>query len=267
MPEWLLVVAVLAIVSLAGFWWAPLLFALPLFVLALAAPAAQAWKSTTNLSVEDSQTFVGRFRARATVAFLHLLQPLARLRGRLKHGLTMWRRRGPHDMLWPLPRTLPICVTHWQPPEVRLAALDEALRATGAVVLHGNAHDSWDLEVRGGLFGSSRLLMAFEDSGSGTQLVRLRAWPYCAPLARGLLLLFVLLTVFVSVNGAFAAAAQFGALLTALAWRVARECGVTMNAVVDGAVSCGLLNQPRAAHARVRTPEEARTLQVEQEQV
>ena len=63
----------------------------------------------------------GCLAARVTVAFLHLLQPLARLRGRLKHGLTLWRKRGPEGMSWPLPRALPTCVTPWQPPEARLA--------------------------------------------------------------------------------------------------------------------------------------------------
>ena len=53
----------------------------------------------------------GRLAARVTVAFLHLLQPLARLRGRLKHGLTLWRKCGPEGMSWPLPRALPTCVT------------------------------------------------------------------------------------------------------------------------------------------------------------
>jgi hypothetical protein len=51
------------------------------------------------------------------------------------------------------------------------------MRSTGAVVLHGGDYDAWDLEVRGGLLGRSRLQMATEDSGSGTQLVRLRSWP------------------------------------------------------------------------------------------
>lgn len=267
MPEWHLIIAILGMVSLAGWAWRPLLLAMPLFALALVVPIGQAWLSTANLSSGYFGTGFQRFNARVTVAFLHLVQPLARLSGRLRHGLTLWRKRGPDGMSWPLPRTLPICVTRWQPPEARLAALDETLRATGAVVLHGNSYDSWDLEVRGGIFGSSRLLMAFEDSGSGTQLVRLRAWPYCAPLARGLLLLFVLFTVLASANGASAAAAQFGALLAVLAWRAARECGVTINAVMDAAVSCGLLNQPQAAQTLGRAPEQARTLQVEHKQV
>ena len=95
MPEWHLVIAILGIASLGGLLWAPLLLALPLFVLALAAPVIQAWTSAADLSSARSSSAAGRLAARATVAFLHLMQPLARLRGRLKHGLTLWRKRGP----------------------------------------------------------------------------------------------------------------------------------------------------------------------------
>jgi hypothetical protein len=60
-----------------------------------------------------------------------------------------------------------------------LKALQTAMQDTGAVVLHGGDYDRWDLEVRGGICGSARMLMCTEDSGSGTQLVRVRAWPWC----------------------------------------------------------------------------------------
>ena len=202
MPEWHLMIATLGVVSLIGLAWTPLLIAVPLFLLALAAPAVQAWTSTENLSPDGAHSGRGRARTRITVAALHLLQPLARLRGRLKYGLTVWRKRGPDGLSWPVPRTLPILVTQWQPPEARLAALAEALQNTGAVVLHGNRYDSWDLEVRGGLFGSSRMLMAFEDSGSGTQLVRLRAWPYCSPLSLVPIAFFLSFAALAAFNGA-----------------------------------------------------------------
>ncbi len=240
MPEWHLVVAILGVISLIGLAWTPLFLALPLFMLALAAPVVQAWSSTADLSMANSTSGVGRLRARATVALFHLVQPLARLRGRLKHGLTLWRKRGPRRMSWPLPRTLPICVTDWQPPEAHLTAFDEALRSTGAVVLLGNVWDSWDLEVRGGLFGSSRLLMAFEDSGSGTQLVRLKAWPRIAPFAWAPALIFVLLAMLAGFSGTSYAAVEFGLLGDILALASVQECAATMGAILDAAAKCGL---------------------------
>ena len=48
MPEWYLVVAALAAVSALGLFWAPLLLALPLLALAVAAPLLQAGLSATR---------------------------------------------------------------------------------------------------------------------------------------------------------------------------------------------------------------------------
>jgi GT2 family glycosyltransferase len=264
MPEWHLVIGILGLVSVAGAAWAPLLAALPLFLLALAAPVVQAWTSTANLSRPGSRTGMRRLGARVTVAWLHLLQPVARLRGRLKYGLTVWRKRGPDGLSAPLPRTLPICVTFWQPPEARLGALDEALRAAGAVVVRGNAYDSWDLEVRGGLFGRSRLLMAFEDTGSGTQLVRLRAWPYCAGIVWGPAALVVVFAGLAGFNGVSAAAVEFGSLAMFLVARVVLECGASMRAVMHAAATVGLLNGALAS-APVRRVTRVPALQAEHE--
>jgi len=44
-------------------------------------------------------------------------------------------------------------------------------------VLCGGAFDRWDLELRGGIFGGARTLMAVEELGGGAQLVRYRFWP------------------------------------------------------------------------------------------
>ena len=58
-----------------------------------------------------------------------------------------------------------------------------------AVVIRGREFDRWDLEVRGGLLGSIRVLGMVEEHGAANQLFRLRAWPYL-PLAGGLIFLF-----------------------------------------------------------------------------
>src|SRR5436309_4450168 len=90
----------------------------------------------------------GRLRRRTLTAVLHLLQPLARLRGRLKEGLTPWRTRGTLQRapLWPT--KISLWTKRWQTPEQRLHFLHAALRAEGACVRLGGEHDRWDLEVR-----------------------------------------------------------------------------------------------------------------------
>ncbi|MEQ1575076.1 MAG: glycosyltransferase, partial [Vicinamibacterales bacterium] len=225
MPEWHLVVGLLAIVSLGGLLWAPLLWAVPLFLLSLAPPVAQAALSAAKARFTTlPASRYARACAYATVGFFHLMQPVARLSGRLRHGLTLWRTHGPQTFTWPLPTKYPLVVTRWQPPEARLAAMMNAMKTAGSVVLHGGSYSGWDLEVRGGLFGSSRLLMAFEDTGSGTQLVRLRSYPRYPPLVLMLLAAFTLLSGAAAMSGEGVAAAGFGLIALPLAWRSVREC-------------------------------------------
>jgi GT2 family glycosyltransferase len=247
MPEWYLAIALLGVVTLAGVSWAPLWLVTPLFLLSIAAPIAQAWTSAAKMTfAAPPQSRVERLRAQLMVACLHLLQPLARLRGRLRHGLTLWRERG-SGMSWPVPCNLPIFVGQWQAPEERLAGLQRAIRASGIVVLNGGAYDRWDLEVRTGVFGSSRLLTAFEDSGSGTQLVRLRFWPYCSPVGWAVLFIFASLWVVAGLNGSSFGASAAGILTAFVAWRIVRECGITMRAIRRGVVACDLLDERRDA--------------------
>lgn len=244
MPEWHLIVALLGIISLGGVGWAPLLVALPFFLLSLGAPVAQAAMSSAKMILSGPpQSRFERTREYLMVAFMHFLQPLARLRGRLQFGLTLWRTRGPDEMASPAATTFPILVGLWQPPEVRLQALADAMRADGAVVLHGGSFDGWDLEARGGMFGSSRLLMAVEDSGSGTQLVRLRSWPCYPPAVWALIILFASFELAAGLSGATNASAGFALLAVVLAWRAVRECGSTSGAIRKAAIACGMVGE------------------------
>src|SRR5204863_9148075 len=94
MPEWYLIIAGLAAGSLLGIIWRPLLLALPLLVLAVGALLFHA--ATGGARAARPYAADGRLRRmkRCTLTqLLHLLQPLARLSGRIGHGLTPWRRR------------------------------------------------------------------------------------------------------------------------------------------------------------------------------
>jgi hypothetical protein len=76
------------------------------------------------------------------------------------------------------------------------------------VVITGGNYDAWDLELRGGLFGSARLLMATEEHGGGRQMMRFRLWPKWSR--------FALLPVFVLAGIATASAADGAWLASAL---------------------------------------------------
>ena len=177
MPEWFLVVATLAIASCIGLFWHPLLLTVPLLIAAVGALLLQAARSGAKAQPVDSATGEKRWKLRTVCAFLHLVQPLARLIGRQRHGLTPWRSRGPRHLTIPWPRAAAIWTESWHEGTARLERIESSLRHAGAVVFRGGAFDRWDLECRGGLFGSSRLLMTIEEHGNGKQFARFRWWP------------------------------------------------------------------------------------------
>jgi hypothetical protein len=110
-------------------------------------------------------------------ALLHLVQPVARLWGRARHGLTALRNRMPSALILPFPKRATIWTETWRSPEQALEFLTRSLRHDGAVLVLGGDYDRWDVEVRGGLLGAARLFMTVEEHGAGKQLFRFRRWP------------------------------------------------------------------------------------------
>src|SRR5438552_4084823 len=95
MPEWYLVILMLAVFSALGLTWKPLMLAAPFLVLSVGVPIAQAIASASRASFTSStRSRLSAFGQTALTALLYTLQPMARLYGRLCHGLTPWRRRG-----------------------------------------------------------------------------------------------------------------------------------------------------------------------------
>src|SRR6266511_2159664 len=89
MPEWYLLIALLGVLSLLSFFWAPLVICVPLLGLAVGAPLVQAGRCAARVCFAHAPpTRLGRMKLRLLTACLHLLQPPARLSGRLRHGLT-----------------------------------------------------------------------------------------------------------------------------------------------------------------------------------
>ena len=231
MPEWWLVVGALAGIAALGLAWPPLLLALPLVLLAVSAPVAQAIASAARARFPGHPP-ADAARLRALTALLHLMQPVARLRGRLRWGLTPWRRRGRPGFIAPWPHSTARWTEDWVAPDERLHAVDRELREDGWVVRHGGDHDRWDLEVRGGALGCARFLMAVEDHGSGTQHVRARTWPRVSRAALAVALVLAALAVAAGVSGAWLAGASLGLAAAAVIGRVVLECGSAAAAIV-----------------------------------
>lgn len=232
-PEWYLIIIAIAAISALGILWGPLLLALPLLAIAVGASFIQAGlsvaqASSTMASLQDRVTLV---KSHTLTAILHLLQPLARLHGRLRSGLTPWRRRGARNLAAPWPRTLTIWSEHWQAHEERLRSVEAALRASGAIVRQGGVYDSWDLEARGGMFGSARTCMALEDHDAGKQFVRFRAWPRLSPKGIVLPLLFAALSTGAMIDRAWVAGGIFIVVFLLLAIFILEECAAATGSI------------------------------------
>jgi O-antigen biosynthesis protein len=232
-PEWYLVIAALAALSLLGVAWTPLLLALPLLVLATSALAFEAVIGATRASFPHaSGSRLGMLRCRATTALLYMLQPLARLTGRLRHGLAPWRRRSVAGLAVPRPRTKSIWSERWRSPEDRLEQLEGELRRAGCVVRQGGEYDRWDLQIRDGMLGAAHVRMAVEEHGGGRQLVRYRSWPRWSRGGLALTILFAALSLGAAIDGAWLACAVLGSISLLLTLSTIRDCGTATGIVV-----------------------------------
>jgi hypothetical protein len=141
---------------------------------------------------------------RLLTSFLFLIQPLARLAGRLRHGLTPWRRRiglaGPANGR--LKQSSSVWSERWQSHKQWLSELETSLKTRRVPLVCGGDFDPWDMEIKGGFLGSARLLMAPEEHGSGKQYLRFLVWPRMSVWGSGLLGLFVLVAVAAALDGA-----------------------------------------------------------------
>jgi O-antigen biosynthesis protein len=231
-PEWYLAVAALAPISALGFLWAPLFYGLPLLALALAAPIFQAVVSASRVCFAvPRRSYLGRFKLRSVTALLHLIQPLARLTGRLRSGLTFWRYSA-SGFTVPWPRKFAVWTEHWRDPNERLKSFEADLRKAGVYVRRGGDYDRWDLEVRAGLLGFARLLMAVEDHGAGNQFVRVRLWPKFSLLELFPIVLFASLSAVAMLDGAWVVSAVMGLLSLFLTLYSVRGCGSAIAAIL-----------------------------------
>ena len=243
MPDWYLLLGVLAVLGAAGVLWSPLLLAVPALLLGCAASLAAA-----AFGAVRSPAPAGRSRPRlrqiALTTLLILLQPAARLDGRLRRGLTPLRiARGAR---WGVPRRrdLQLWSEHWTEPATRLERMESALRHVGVPFRRGGDHDRWDLMVRGGILASVRALLVVEEHGSGRQLLRLRCRPRCS--RAGILLLVLLAAVGILAVAQGSWPVLGGALLLAAgaAARWVREASAAFGAMVEAFERCDR-EQPR----------------------
>jgi hypothetical protein len=201
-PEFLLVLFVFAGLAALGALWSPLLLALVPLISGLGAliwrGVANAWKATPRI---PGRSAAETFERRGLTAVLFLLQPAARLAGRLYNGLSPWRRRLRPGAAWPRPRTVEVWSESWREPQAYVQALQDSLAARGGYVRSGGPFDRWDLDLRAGPLGGVKIRTAVEEHGSGKQLMRARIWPGASAKGLTVVALLALLSVYTMAHG------------------------------------------------------------------
>jgi hypothetical protein len=259
MPEWYALLVFLAALSLLSWSWPLLRPAIALLALTAAAVVLQAVRSAAHARLRrEGRARAQRVRLRAVIAWLHLMQPAARLWGRLWHGLDPLRLRRLSHWVLPKGRQQTLWSEAWRDPSAWLAELERALRGTRGLVRHGGDFDRWDLSLAGGLFGRARVLMTVEEHGQGRQYLRFRIWPKVRHLS--LLLAAVALAGAALLDEAWLPALLLSPLALALLATAVRECGAAeaeIIAAVAGLQAPVAAQVPQALPAARPCPEVA----------
>ena len=142
-----------------------------------------------------SSRFAQLPRCALVTALLYMLQPAARLGGRLRFGLAPWRRRSAPRLALPRP-------AHQQRLERALAVARRAACAASrrrCAGSNGVVHPRRRLRALGPAGPRRharrrmRMRMAVEEHGAGRQLVRFRSWPRFSRIGAGVALVFAAL--------------------------------------------------------------------------
>src|SRR5207248_9522036 len=122
--------------------------------------------------------------------------------GRLRYGLTPWRRFTSSGTAIPVTRRLERWSEQWIDPSDWLRSFERGITAGGAVVRRGGDFDGWDIETRGGVLAGVRVTTAVEEHGAGRQLVRVRCRPTWSRAALAIALLLLVLACVAGIDGA-----------------------------------------------------------------
>ncbi len=235
MPEWYMVLAVIAALGLMGLLWRPLAWAWVVFICGFGASIWQALLGA--MGARFSSRVEGKRKdlviSRIITFFLFLAQPVARLLGRIDGGLTPWRRRGKGRWKIPTVRKEAIWSERWQSAEKRLSSLESLLISGGASVARGGDYDRWDLEVRSGLVGRAKVLLAIEEHGGGKQQILVRLWPKFSGWAMGTMSAGLILSALALLDGAWVAGLLLMFATGGVAWLGISDCGHAMGDLVE----------------------------------
>ncbi|HWF52703.1 MAG TPA: glycosyltransferase [Solirubrobacteraceae bacterium] len=224
MPEVYLAIGLGTILVAVGALWTPLLLLAPVLIVLAGALAVRAVTTAAAARFPTRGLSRGeRIERRVLTALLHVVQPLVRLEGRLRDGLTPWRRFMRTGVAVPVTRRLERWSEDWIDPTDWVCSFEREITAAGAVVRRGGDFDSWDLETRGGVFAGVRVTTVVEEHGAGGQLVRTRCRPTWSKPALAITSLLLVVATLAAIDGAAIAASVLAVLGVALGLRTITE--------------------------------------------
>ncbi|HWC87806.1 MAG TPA: glycosyltransferase [Solirubrobacteraceae bacterium] len=224
MPEVYLAIGLGTLLLALGALWTPLLLLAPVLILLAGALALRAVTTAAGARFPTSGlSRRQRLERRLLTGLLHVLQPLVRLEGRLRHGLSPWRRFTKTGAAVPVTHRLERWSEEWIDPSDWVRSFEREIAAAGAVVRRGGDFDRWDLETRGGVFAGVRVTTVVEEHGAGRQLVRMRCRPTWSKPALVTTVLLLALAALASLDGAGIAAAVLALLGLVLGARAVTE--------------------------------------------
>ena len=203
MPEWLLVIAVLLVLSTTGLLWTPM--AMFLFPLAIAVSVSvshaviSAIKGSYQIKPSASISYLKRV---SITSVLHFTQPIVRLHGRIRQGLTPWRSDSDTQTVKPrFPRTISGGLWDGKNMSVldRLTRIQHHLKQSGVNARVGNEYDNWEIEVVGGIQGSARLCLMVEAHGPENEQILYRTTQQ-SPLLQNIILAILLLCMYGAIS-------------------------------------------------------------------
>jgi hypothetical protein len=218
--------------------WAPLLSLWPVFIASISVIVIQGIISAVkNTSLTKEQQ--GNWKYYALIVLLHVIQPVARLRGRIKFGLTPWRIRGAKASLKNLTFLKPKTLTHWsegdwKANETWLEEIEQNIIRLKARVKRGGDFDKWDIKTRNGLFATAKGIITVEEHGANKQFVKLKYWANYS--LGGLLLIAALVatTTYSITDESWIVASILTLLTTAITVKYLLDSASVVNCIVTG---------------------------------
>jgi O-antigen biosynthesis protein len=221
MPEWPMLLALLALLSALGFFYKPYFVFLPLFVCGLAV-----WLTTALKAGMRAQLRFPSLRSRLVVAYLHLAQPVVRLQGRLEAGMTPWRSRCHDGFVFPRSSVVCFQLEEGWLENTCFKTLERAVKKRRLPATPGYEETDWDWQVEGGILGGVHLSANVDHKN-----LVLRVTPYAGGICRSLLFIFLVCLALALFCHAWVLAVIFSALNLALVGGYLRHAGEALAAV------------------------------------